>query len=249
MTQPIKDAIASGRMQDALEAVLNKTPAQQAALEQEYREQREREREQREQEREAQEREARRSKRAALLQSWHVPRKDVERILAGELARTDALDWAQRFMDQLGAPGAPRGRCMLVLSGPMGCGKTTAASWILATGIERWGRGAHDAMFVRAGRLVRWNRFDDAAMAQIEGASALVIDDLGSEYQDDKGAFRSFVDNVVDARYADQRVTVITTNLDADGFKARYGARFADRMREAGRFVELAGESMRRGRA
>jgi DNA replication protein DnaC len=98
---------------------------------------------------------------------------------------------------------------------------------------------------VPVARLTRWNRFDDDAMATLERASALVVDDMGAEYMDDKGAFRSFVDGLMNARYADGLATVLTTNLNGQTFADRYGTRFADRLREAGRFVELRGTSMR----
>ena len=38
-------------------------------------------------------------------------------------------------------------------------------------------------------------------------------------------------DSLVDARYAGQRRTIVTTNLDSESFKGRYGERVADRIR------------------
>ena len=139
------------------------------------------------------------------------------------------------------------GDTLLVLSGSRGCGKTTAAAWWL---LQRRAPARYVStrppQFVDAAALTRWPRYDDGRMRELELAAALVVDDLGMEYDDKHGAFRSFVDGLVNARYAKELPTVITTNLPAADFKARYGERIADRIREAGRFVELAGESLRR---
>ena len=79
-------------------------------------------------------------------------------------------------------------------------------------------------------------------------APVLVVDDLGSEYNDAKGFFSALLDEVIDCRYGAKLPTVITTNLDSSGFSARYGARVVDRIREAGRFINCGNTSLR-GRA
>jgi DNA replication protein DnaC len=79
-------------------------------------------------------------------------------------------------------------------------------------------------------------------------ASRLVIDDLGEEFNDTKGNFLAVLDEAVSDRIANLRPTVITTNLDVEAFKLRYGARVTDRIRGSGRWFAVAGESMR-GRA
>lgn len=167
------------------------------------------------------------------------PAKDLERAISGEMAETQAL------VDARGALSLSL--ALLVLSGLRGCGKTTAAAWWLVQKRPpaKYVRTS-EARFVDATQLARWPKYDDAKMAELERASALVIDDLGVEYDDKHGAFRSFLDGLVNSRYAACLPTLVTTNLRADEFRARYGERIADRIREAGRYVELAGESMRR---
>ena len=100
-------------------------------------------------------------------------------------------------------------------------------------------------LFVRAVALARWNKYDADEMKQLLDASALVIDDLGVEYSDQKGAFASLLDEVIDHRYGNQAPTLITTNLTAKEFKERYGERIADRLREAGGFVAVSRDSFR----
>lgn len=167
------------------------------------------------------------------------PVKDLERAVSGQLDDTKAVAAAQAALDV--------GMTLLVLSGTRGCGKTTAAAWWL---LQRRKPSEYVRVgpprFVDASSLARWPRYDDAKMRELERASALVIDDLGVEYDDKNGAFRSFVDGLVNSRYAACLPTCITTNVPAADFRQRYGERIADRIREVGRFVELSGESLRR---
>jgi DNA replication protein DnaC len=127
------------------------------------------------------------------------------------------------------------GTCLVVLQGGVGCGKTCAAA-LWATKV--------DAHWVTAKALARMSAYDDEAK-NLEKRRHLVIDDLGTEYADAKGFFLSNLDGLIDARYADELPTVITTNVAADEFKARYGARIADRIRGAGAWVEVGGTSLR----
>lgn len=77
-------------------------------------------------------------------------------------------------------------------------------------------------------------------------ASVLVIDDLGREYADVHGRWVSELDLLIDDRHESMLRTIITSNLSVDEFKARYGERIADRIRQDGKVVVCAGESLRR---
>lgn len=163
--------------------------------------------------------------RAQKASEMGIPPKDSEKIRAGSLSETDAVK-------------ALRGNDLIVcLSGNPGCGKTTAAGDALFR--------ARQGLFVKAARLSRWQRYEDSEMNKLLRAQVLVIDDLGTEFQDEKGNFMAILDEVIDVRYDHRRKTIITTNLDAEAFKARYGERIADRIRECGKFVSLDGKSMR----
>jgi len=182
-----------------------------------------------------------------------IPAKDVDALLAGGLRDTSALGISRGWWESESS--------VLVLSGTRGCGKTTAAAWVVAQDpkpsplhelyMEGVLRGRPDMgkrknpMFLDVTKLQRASRYDEERMAEIEYASTLAIDDLGLEYADAKGSFTALFDGLFNTRYAEQLKTVITTNLTATDFKARYGERVADRIRECGRFVELSDPSMR----
>lgn len=124
---------------------------------------------------------------------------------------------------------------IVVLSGGVGCGKSCAAAlWAIEKG----------AKFITANELARVSPYDEKA-TDLAKIKALVIDDLGCEYLDPKGFFLSHLDGLINDRYSNGRETVITTNLDAEGFR-RYGERILDRIREAGKFLKVGGQSMRR---
>lgn len=146
---------------------------------------------------------------------------------------------------------------LLILSGQTGCGKTVAASSWLRSWVSddrNWTGGdgfvprlrGRAPLFLTSAHLARWARYDDTAMTCLLRASRLVLDDLGGEYVDEKGAFLSLLDELVNERYANRLPMLITTNLGPVDFRARYGERFADRIREAGRFAALTDPSMRK---
>jgi DNA replication protein DnaC len=186
---------------------------------------------------EEEERQERERSRRWEMEVAGIPRKDVERLAADELHRTKALEYAQAWYAS--------GKKLLVLSGGVGIGKTTALGWLAS---REWPspryRRPGRVRFIEAFRLRRADRFDDKAMLEIEGVAFLAIDDIGSEYSA-SAAWPSFIDGLVNYRYAAELPTAMSTNLTAAQFKAAFGARVADRMREVGTFVEIAGESLR----
>lgn len=153
---------------------------------------------------------------------------------------------------------------MLVLSGAPGCGKTVASAlwataeirdssmWFYAE--NRGGmQGSNGNAFkgrpivwVTAAKLARWERYDEEEMAKLLKVGKLVIDDLGGEYLDKGGFYASLLDELINERQAGSRATILTTNLDAAGFSARYGERIVDRIREGGRFFACGNASLRR---
>lgn len=132
----------------------------------------------------------------------------------------------------------PARESVLVLSGSPGCGKTVAAAW--------WAlRQPNAPTFVRATTFAASSRYDRETRATWFGASALVLDDLGTEYLDAKGSFLVDLDELMDVFYGDRKPLLITTNCALSTFRDRYGARVVDRLRECGAFCSLADPSLR----
>lgn len=175
---------------------------------------------------------------------WGVPLEHAQNAAdgPGELASSPALEAAAKF--------AQTGGRILVLSGGPGCGKSTAAAVWVGTappaGSLPLAPGSGQPMWLPFSSLQAVSRYRRDELAPLERARRLVVDDLGSEYLDNHGAFASLLDGLLVDRFGNLRPTVITTNLDATTFKARYGERIADRIRGAGRFVDVNGPSFRR---
>lgn len=176
-----------------------------------------------------------------------LPARAVDVVLSGHMDDTPAVQAARGCTD------------ILVLSGGVGTGKTVAAcerirEYVYA--IEKWSPLAqYDTspsfrealpVWCSACELARIDHFSALAVDQFKDVPLLVVDDLGSEYNDAKGFFAALLDEVIDNRYANKLATVITTNLNAAGFADRYGSRVVDRLREAGRFISCGNASMRR---
>jgi hypothetical protein len=137
---------------------------------------------------------------------------------------------------------------ILVLIGERGCGKSfAAADWL-------WCAESKAPPTMRAKLTPR--RFLEApllAAVEFEDrpklgfASVLVIDDAGTE----KDFLIPDLAQLLIARYRNALPTVVTTNLSEKEFSERYGMRFADRMRETGRFVVASNDAADslRGRA
>lgn len=175
----------------------------------------------------------------ARLRDYNIPAKDLELILSeAMLQQTAPMIALVSFW--MTPPRTPAGR-IVVLAGSVGCGKSFAATTWLVQHRHR----PNFPVFVDGHQMARWPRFHNEHMKTLEAASALVIDDLGAEYDDRGGALVSFVDGVLNTRYRNGRPTVITTNVPQEVFKKRYGDRVADRIRENGAWFWFREPSLR----
>lgn len=195
-------------------------------------------------------------RRAALrltLAEQGVPVKDLEACLAGGLTDTYALKVVTRWREVWRDKHSP----ILVLTGHVGVGKTTAAAWWICQPQEkhRYIR-TRPLLFLPAARIARWPKYDSDAKAPMPPAvkdlfhaEALVVDDLGVEYDDKSGSFLSFFDELIDCRYAGRLPTIITSNVPPTSsdpkrptLEKRYGRRFTDRVV----IVGAEGDSLRK---
>jgi DNA replication protein DnaC len=129
---------------------------------------------------------------------------------------------------------------IMVLAGRIGSGKTLAAALAI---IEACKSG--EGLFVDVRRLTRWDRFDNEEMDRLLDPSMLVIDDLGGEFTDSKGAFLSLLEEIISHRCGELKRTIITTNFPPEEFKTRYGERIWSRIIGAGVYVGSLDGDMR----
>ena len=134
------------------------------------------------------------------------------------------------------------------LCGPVGCGKSFAAG-VLANAVMRKG---YSVLFINAVQLnelfLRYHRAPVGEKADIfsplKECDLIVIDDLGAE-----PLFNNVTANYLYGLLSSEREGrfVITTNLDFDSLRSRYGDRVASRLadRERSRFYLLEGKDLR----
>ena len=126
---------------------------------------------------------------------------------------------------------------LIVLGGPRGVGKTVAACYALA---REGGMYTTAYGFMRAGGI----DLDEAKAARV-----LVVDQLGRENIGASDFGLSQLEEVLDARYAALRLTVLACNLERAQFVERYQGIIEDRLVGGGAFVPLTGSSLRHGAA
>jgi hypothetical protein len=237
---------------------------------------------------------------AALLEERSLPAREVGVWLAGDLLPTTSVQAFREVAAQALEPTGARERCMVLVGGTTGAGKTVGAVAALAEVLMQARRrvaGGRRAELPaqaqqeaitpeRVRRVLRldWESFQAneklqpgvcaaqvrAAYAEEQGwdweelplsfafwdcteaASAdtwgeefrarkawartcdlLVLDDLPDQFSEN-GPWRGVVDELVNARYSAQLVTLLTTNADKATFLRRYRARVCDRIRGAG---------------
>jgi DNA replication protein DnaC len=133
---------------------------------------------------------------------------------------------------------------LVVLAGHAGVGKSVAAAmWLLAVA-----KGKPECMrWIQSGDLARGFAYDPDAFDAIANVWALVIDDFGVEYIDEKGRYLTTLEEVLSRRFARMRYTLLTTNItDPAVFAERYKERINSRIHEDGAFIVCAGDDLRR---
>jgi DNA replication protein DnaC len=136
------------------------------------------------------------------------------------------------------------GEGLVVLAGHAGVGKSVAACmWLVDSA-----KAKPECMrWIQSGDLARGFAYDADAFDSIANVWALVIDDFGVEYLDEKGRFKTTLEEVLSRRFARMRRTVLTTNIvDPSAFAERYGERIASRIHEDGAFIVCGGPDLRR---
>ncbi len=149
----------------------------------------------------------------------------------------------------------PQTFCLIL--GGAGSGKTVAVSEALLNSKMRWGDkgeswaySPREARFVMASDLARLSYFDTESqkvLGRAERRKWLVLDDVGSELITD--TWRSNFTDIITARNSARLKTLITSNLTADDFKAKYDNRIISRIRGNGVVIVSGTTDLRRGAA
>jgi DNA replication protein DnaC len=143
----------------------------------------------------------------------------------------------------------------LVLIGPTGAGKTTGAIRLALRLLDRAEAPGEPVEFLRLVRRLRFVSARDLIVARQQSplgmvaelektardASILILDEVGFErgYTADAG---SVIGDVMDHRYDQKRITIVTSGMPSERIRLRYGSATWRRMHEpGGTVVELPG--------
>ena len=191
---------------------------------------------------------------AELAKRWHEYLPHLERVarrlphhaahVTYQAKETVALRRMRDLYDRTGEfedydPDADR--CIVVLSGPTGTGKTVSVSWLAMHRLA-----ADPPLFMTGPELTRVPR-DGDEREELLSAPSLIVDDLGVERADKK--FETDFDELVNAYYQSGGTLVVTTNCTPSQFEKRYGRRVVDRLAERGTWLAVVGKTMRRAAA
>lgn len=170
-------------------------------------------------------------------------------LALAEPRETPALNATRRWF------GAHRDK-PLVMLGPTGLGKSTAAAWACVEFAKTYpwndgpggGRQREPLVWLEATELVRlteWTEVGKEYADRCLRASLLVIDDAGHEGT--VTGKQALVDLLM-KRTDSKASTVLATNLTGAEFRARYTEPLADRLRNWGYVPELGGGDSQRER-
>lgn len=180
---------------------------------------------------------------ASSLRHQGVPQRIIDNVKSN-LKKTSSIGAVKRFLE------SPKEAWCLVLSGPKGCGKSTAAAHFLAEKTKSMvSAPPRDMQWWTAARVARVSGYTEH-LEKMMKVPVMVIDDLGVEYMDKNGYFNHRLDELIDERYSNYRKTIITTNLNAQDFTARYTERVTSRIKEGFKhggpwFVHIDEKSLR----
>ena len=157
------------------------------------------------------------------------------------LAATPAVDAARKFYELEKWRRGPDARA-LVLTGPTGTGKTSAACALVMELLPYLRRHQRFALASVLGRRLLDYHQADEAMREATTSSLLVLDDLNLG---GNARALAMIEEVIIAREAEGRALVVTSNLTPQQLRAVFSDRVVDRLRAWGDTVACTGPSFR----
>ena len=174
-----------------------------------------------------------------LERDWLIAtRQDRSRLRKTLCLRSVAALVTRRAFEYVGPEGEAHVRgteVLLVLAGPTGVGKTIAAGYALGKLGGRYTRG----YTLGSERLTRDER------ATLAAAPCIVVDQLGRT-QDRDSYTAQTVEELVDLRTGERRLTIFVGNFIRRDFEATFGEVVVSRLCGSGTWVEAKGADMRR---
>ena len=135
----------------------------------------------------------------------------------------------------------------LIMTGPVGTGKTTLAVCILRWAINQGYRGYmismtslfDTLMMLSKGPSEHYLKFE----SRIQNCPLLVLDDFGAEY--DSEWVKNKVNSMLSERVERKRSTILTTNMSIKQIQSGYNERVYDRMKQTLFVLTFKGKSQR----
>lgn len=139
----------------------------------------------------------------------------------------------------------------LIIKGPVGTGKTTAAIAIMKEAIKHKKSPYFISMISLLDKLMSFRDQEERYEFEqrIKNCPLLVLDDLGGEYigknKDDSWMLKRIM-SIIAERHQRSKSIIITTNLPIKELAERYDQRAIDRIRSTNQIITLLGESLRK---
>lgn len=139
----------------------------------------------------------------------------------------------------------------LIIKGPVGTGKTTAAVAIMKEAIQNKRSPYFISMISLLDKLMSFRDQEERYEFEqrIKNCALLVLDDLGGEYigKDKEESFMlKRIMSIIAERNQRSKSTIITTNLKIKELKERYNERVIDRLGSTNQIITLSGPSLRK---
>lgn len=139
----------------------------------------------------------------------------------------------------------------LIIKGPVGTGKTTAAIAIMKEAVKYKKSPYFISMISLLDKLMSFRDQEERYEFEqrIQNCPLLVLDDLGGEYigknKDDSWMLKRIM-SIIAERHQRSKTIIITTNLPIKELAERYDQRAIDRIRSTNQIITLLGESLRK---
>nr|DAH82821.1 MAG TPA: Replicative helicase [Caudoviricetes sp.] len=139
----------------------------------------------------------------------------------------------------------------LIIKGPVGTGKTTAAIAIMKEAVKYKKSPYFISMISILDKLMSFRDQEERYEFEqrIQNCPLLVLDDLGGEYigknKDDSWMLKRIM-SIIAERHQRSKSIIITTNLPIKELAERYDQRVIDRIRSTNQIITLLGESLRK---